>query len=613
METIYARLTVFLCFLAMSAVSALAGPLDDHYLSAFGANSVQQSATALEKSVLLPVDTTAELPHCGTPLKHELSRDWNKLEPATRKLLAKQLAAPVLSGTEYTYNSPSGRFRIHYTTSGNDAVPSLSWVQTVAQTFDDASTIYNNLGWHLAPTINSAPYDVYMRDLASARLYGQTTSTQAIPGSSISFASFMEIDNNFTDSIYQNALSGALTTAEKALRSLQITVAHEYHHAIQYGYNYYFDIWYAEATSTWFEDELYDNVDQLYNYVAAWMQNTNYSLDIAVNSNATTSGAGYSRWMLNRYLSEQYGTNTVRSFWEKLATMAPVNGQDIYMAPVINSVLTNSYGSSLATDFFGLAKRFYTRDWSSHTNEISQIPAVAPLNSYTVNLGGSISGSLTLPHYSFAYYRFVPSTSAPATLSLTVNATSGIRAAVFKTSGGLISEYAFPSLIDGTLIVPGFSSSDEVVLLIANTTDVDNHSASFSTDGSYLTVVEPTGGTYYVVTSGSSGGGGGCFIATAAYGSYLHPQVKVLRDFRDNWLLTNGPGRAFVSLYYRVSPPVADIIARHDTLRLLVRIMLTPVVLAVAHPLAALFVVMIMLGLVVRLKPRWRSDAALSH
>ncbi len=76
----------------------------------------------------------------------------------------------------------------------------------------------------------------------------------------------------------------------------------------------------------------------------------------------------------------------------------------------------------------------------------------------------------------------------------------------------------------------------------------------------------------------ASGGGGGCFIATAAYGSYVHPLVNILRAFRDTVLLPSALGNAFVQWYYRVSPPVADIIARHGSLSAAVRITLLPAI-----------------------------------
>jgi len=74
------------------------------------------------------------------------------------------------------------------------------------------------------------------------------------------------------------------------------------------------------------------------------------------------------------------------------------------------------------------------------------------------------------------------------------------------------------------------------------------------------------------------GGGGGCFIATAAYGSYMEKHVMVLREFRDHFLLTNPMGKAFVDLYYTYSPPVADFITSHDNLRVVVRWSLIPLV-----------------------------------
>lgn len=76
-------------------------------------------------------------------------------------------------------------------------------------------------------------------------------------------------------------------------------------------------------------------------------------------------------------------------------------------------------------------------------------------------------------------------------------------------------------------------------------------------------------------------GDDGCFIATAAFGSYLEPHVEVLRDFRDDYLLTNRIGTVFVRLYYKTSPPIADCISKYEGLRLVVRLLLTPLVYVV--------------------------------
>jgi hypothetical protein len=58
----------------------------------------------------------------------------------------------------------------------------------------------------------------------------------------------------------------------------------------------------------------------------------------------------------------------------------------------------------------------------------------------------------------------------------------------------------------------------------------------------------------------------------------MEPHVKVLREFRDRFMLTSSVGRCFVDPYYTYSPPVAEFIASHDTLRATVRCGLMPVV-----------------------------------
>ncbi len=69
-----------------------------------------------------------------------------------------------------------------------------------------------------------------------------------------------------------------------------------------------------------------------------------------------------------------------------------------------------------------------------------------------------------------------------------------------------------------------------------------------------------------------------CFIATAAYGSPLHPHVEALRDFRDEYLMQNKLGRWLVAQYYRYSPFIAKQVAKSKILKVAVRSHLLPLV-----------------------------------
>jgi len=63
----------------------------------------------------------------------------------------------------------------------------------------------------------------------------------------------------------------------------------------------------------------------------------------------------------------------------------------------------------------------------------------------------------------------------------------------------------------------------------------------------------------------------GCFIATAAFGSDLAPEIHGLRTFRDAATARSPLAKVAVDLYYRSSPPLADALRRSDTARALVR------------------------------------------
>jgi len=78
----------------------------------------------------------------------------------------------------------------------------------------------------------------------------------------------------------------------------------------------------------------------------------------------------------------------------------------------------------------------------------------------------------------------------------------------------------------------------------------------------------------------TSSGGGGCLIATAAYGSEMAPQVQLLREIRDNKVLSTESGSSFMTgfntFYYSFSPTIADWERESPAFKETVKLGLTP-------------------------------------
>jgi len=132
-----------------------------------------------------------------------------------------------------------------------------------------------------------------------------------------------------------------------------------------------------------------------------------------------------------------------------------------------------------------------------------------------------------------------------------------------STSPALVSS---ASCTVASTFTPATNGTKSAILYIVSD-DPDTRQVSIVLNGSDAIYVPP-----------SDSGGGGCFIATAAYGSYMAPDVMVLRKFRDEFLMAGRAGNQIVSFYYRNSPPLAQFIGEHGVLAAITRSALAPMV-----------------------------------
>jgi len=145
---------------------------------------------------------------------------------------------------------------------------------------------------------------------------------------------------------------------------------------------------------------------------------------------------------------------------------------------------------------------------------------------------------------------------------------------------------------------------NHIKLAIADGGDSSLDSNVFIKLGSFISTNDPGD-----ITS-IFGGGDNCFIATAAYGSYQEAHVKVLRQFRDRYLLTNAAGKSFVKFYYRHSPSIAGVIAGNSVLRAAARIALAPLYAAAYLMLNGMGWLMLLLPAALALALRFRKRVA---
>ncbi|MGD2250271.1 MAG: VWA domain-containing protein [Candidatus Methanofastidiosia archaeon] len=293
----------------------------------------------------------------GTPVILEIKDNWDSLSRNTKDAIGKYIFcrpddatgcngddANVLPSDADTYDSSGGHFKIHYVTTGNNAVDTTDsntngtpdYIEEMALYYDHVwdtevtSYSYDSPASDISASNNGgdARYDIYVFDLGDS--YGYTCPEQ----SSTPSYSFIAMNNSYDEFPQNDDPDG---NAEGAMK---VTAAHEFFHAVQFVYDLYEERWWMETTSTWMEDEVYDQVNDNYNYMANWFSNPDASLTL------NNGNHEYGNFIFARYLSEIFNNSDriiIRHIWEEMRTTDGL--------AAIDNVLSSKYGSNLKEVF----------------------------------------------------------------------------------------------------------------------------------------------------------------------------------------------------------------------------------------------------------------------
>lgn len=97
---------------------------------------------------------------------------------------------------------------------------------------------------------------------------------------------------------------------------LEVTLAHEYNHILQFAYDAYQDPWFAESSATWMEDQVYNEIDDYLRYVRRWVHRADTPL-------TSRSIKMYGTAVWNQWLARHYGISIMRKAWARAIHTRP--------------------------------------------------------------------------------------------------------------------------------------------------------------------------------------------------------------------------------------------------------------------------------------------------